>query len=217
MGKVKDLTPRKKQIIKTLLGESYTYRQVVDKCSSVYGFKASLCSISRISKEPLLVANSSRMGKCGRKRKLTKRDVRTLRRLARQNRRLPSRRLANLFREVTGISVCHDVVLRELYLSGMRRIKPKYKPLLTTRHKVARLKFSILHLPWHDEWEYTIFSDEKKFDVFSNDGGVRLWVDSSEMGTSAATLPSVKHSENPLSPRLSKCGSIKSTVRYWLI
>lgn len=133
MGKKKDLTPRKKQITKTLLHENYTYREVAAKCELEYGFAASLCSISRISKEPLFAGQSNRVGKCGKHRLLNRRYVRDLRRLARQNRRLPSRRLALLFSEQTGITVSRNIVIRELYRSGVRRIKPKMKPLLSAK------------------------------------------------------------------------------------
>jgi hypothetical protein len=136
------------------------------------------------------------LGKCGRKRILTKRDTRRLRRLARANRKLPSRKLATLYNRETGINVSRNLVIRELYRSGIRRLKPKKKPLLTKRNKSERLQFAIHHLNWRDEWSDVIFSDEKKFNVFSSDSGVRLWVDKCEVGTPAASLPTVKFSDS---------------------
>lgn len=51
---------------------------------------------------------------------------------------------------------------------------PAEKELLTVQHKEQRMAFALDHIVWNNEWECTIFSDEK---VFSTDesGRVTLW------------------------------------------
>ncbi len=181
MGRKCDLTPRKKQVIRTLLNENVKYRDVLAKCKKDYGFDVSLGSIAKLARSPSIVSAASRAGKCGRRRKLTKRDIRHLRALAKQNRRLPSRKLAILFQNVVGKEISRNIVLRELARSGMTRMKPKYKPLLSAKNKADRLSFANAHLAWHHEWESVVFSDEKKFNVFANDNGLRLWIDDCEI------------------------------------
>jgi transposase len=196
MGKKADLSLQKKQAIRTLLLTGLSYRSVVEATKRQYNFDVSKSSVERIAKEPNLVGSGNRTGKCGRRKKLSKRDVRHLRRLAKENRKLPSRKLADLFRHVTGHNVSHSCVLYTLYESGMRRMKPKRKPLLSLKNKGDRLNFANAHLHWNEEWRNVIFSDEKKFNVYGNDGGLRVWADECELGGEVCQQPTVKFSES---------------------
>jgi hypothetical protein len=111
MGKLPDLSPRKKQAVRTLLSTGLSHRSVVEVVKRDYKFEISKSSVTRIAKEPNLVEVGNRVGKCGRRKKLSNRDVRYLRRLAKENRKLPSPKLADMFRNVTGSFVSHSCVL----------------------------------------------------------------------------------------------------------
>lgn len=161
-----------------------------------YKWEVSKTSVTRIAKELICVNPVNRIGKCGRRKKLSKRDVRQLHRLAEENRKLPSRRLVDLFRSVTGLQVSHVCVLYTLYESGMRRLKPKAKPQLSEKNKEACLLFANAHLHWHEEWRNVIFSDEKKFNVYGNDSGLRVWADECEIDIEVCRRPTVKFSES---------------------
>lgn len=66
------------------------------------------------------------------------------------------------------------VVRNRLRENGYRCRRPAHKELLTARHMEQRMAFALQHFAWENEWENTIFSDEK---VFSTDesGRVTLW------------------------------------------
>lgn len=53
--------------------------------------------------------------------------------------------------------------------------KPVKKPLLKTHHKSARLNFTKNHMSWAREWDYVVFSDEKKFNLDGPDCCAYYW------------------------------------------
>ena len=75
MGKKADLSLQKKQAIRTLLLTGLSYRSVVEATKRQYNFDVSKSSVEKIAKEPNLVGSGNRTGKCGRRKKLSKRDV----------------------------------------------------------------------------------------------------------------------------------------------
>lgn len=58
-----------------------------------------------------------------------------------------------------------------------RWTKMLQKPAMKPGHKQARLDFAHTHMSWTKEWEYVIFSDEKKFNLDGPDGYKYYWYD----------------------------------------
>ncbi|XP_047993531.1 uncharacterized protein LOC125231968 [Leguminivora glycinivorella] len=78
----------------------------------------------------------------------------------------PTSHYARLF------GTCADTVRRVLHSEGLHNRRPAVKPLLTERHKTARLQFAKDHLDY--DWSNVIFTDEKSFRS-SQHGRLHLW------------------------------------------
>jgi isopentenyl diphosphate isomerase/L-lactate dehydrogenase-like FMN-dependent dehydrogenase len=64
-------------------------------------------------------------------------------------------------------------VLKE---DGLKAYVKKKKPLLTTRHKKARLQFAQKYSEWTvEDWKRVIWSDETKINRFGSDGLQYVW------------------------------------------
>lgn len=51
------------------------------------------------------------------------------------------------------------------------------KPLLTKKHKEARLRWAENHQTWEDQWLHVLFSDEKRFNLDGPNGWDNYWHD----------------------------------------
>lgn len=120
MGKSFDLTPRKVAKVQVLLEERcYTQRQIATR------LQISQKSVSRINKkiqnnESLV---SGRIGKCGRKKILSRRATRLLKNMTLSNRKITSKVLSDQIRD-HGIDVSARTVRRSLNEQGLRAHKP---------------------------------------------------------------------------------------------
>ena len=70
-----------------------------------------------------------------------------------------------------GVSVTAQTVQRTLHEVNLYGRRPKRKPLLTKRHKTARLNFDKEHEKKPDEyWQHILWSNETKINMFGSDG-----------------------------------------------
>ena len=100
-------------------------------------------------------------GRSGRPRKLTVQSERYVTRVVDQNPRESASNLANVVSEATGISVSSSTVRRTLHQVNLHSRRPRKKPLLKPRHKLARLQFA---QEYSDRpmsfWESILWSDK---------------------------------------------------------
>lgn len=198
MGRNADISIRRKQLVKTLLLSGKSYRQVQKECEQNYGVAMSLGTVHNIASEPAVVSKSGNRSNSGRKRKLTDADVRVLKREAKKNRIMTCQNLADASETLVGRKVSKETVRNELQKADLHKAKPSKKPKLTESNISDRLSFARSKLDWENEWRSVIFSDEKKFCLFGNDAGVKLWMTEDEIRGKAVTTPTVKFSPSIL-------------------
>ena len=78
--------------------------------------------------------------------------------------------------QTSDVGASVDTVRRTLKSSGLRSGKKIHKPLLTTRHRRARLEWAKKYKDWKEqEWRRVIWSDETKINLFVSDGKKWCW------------------------------------------
>jgi transposase len=127
----------------------------------------SLATVNRIIKRHEESGDISvkRKGKCGAKRKTSKRDDQRLLRSSRNDCRKTAVDLARELAE-TGVNVTPMTVRRRLIEAGRPARKPVKKQLLTVAMKAKRLAWAKKYENWTvEDWKRVLFSDESHFIV----------------------------------------------------
>jgi transposase len=74
----------------------------------------------------------------------------------------------------TSIHPC--TVRRYLHKSGMKAVVKKKRPILSAKHRRARLDFALAHKDWTlEDWKKVIWSDETKINRLGSDGRKWAW------------------------------------------
>ena len=138
MGKKSDLSPRKVALIKVFLDEKQQSQREIAKRLQI-----SQKSVNRVSQA---VKNGrgyspARVGKCGRKTKLSPRTQRKLVQMARKNRRATSQDLKK-YLEKYGVDVCASTVRRKLISAGLPARRPRKKAKITPAMAKKRLNWA---------------------------------------------------------------------------
>ncbi len=121
----------------------------------------------------------------GRPRKLTPRQERLLMRRVEKNRHAT---IGDYF-PWHNTAYCNT-----LQRNGMHGCRPRKRPLLKPRHKKARLEFARAHADKdEDYWDYKLWSDETKINVFGTDGFKTVWHRKGEEYKEKCMMPTVKH------------------------
>ncbi|KAL2101691.1 hypothetical protein ACEWY4_003452 [Coilia grayii] len=109
------------------------------------------------------VANLPR---CGRKRKINERFQRKIVRMVEKEPRLTSKQLQAVLQS-EGTTVSTRTIRRRLNEKGLYGRIPRKTPLLTQRHKKARLEFAKTYLRKPNTfWKNVLWSDETKVELF---------------------------------------------------
>ena len=96
--------------------------------------------------------------------------------LTRRNPFYSAPRVLREVRQARGINVGVQTIRNRLHDSGLRARRPNVVPVLTQRHRQARLQWAREHRGWTlNQWSRVIFSDESRFAVDHNDGRIRVW------------------------------------------
>ena len=84
-------------------------------------------------------------------------------------------------------------VRRRLNEFGLFGRVARKKPLISRRNRQVRIRFALDHLNWtQKQWARVLFSDEKKFNRFGNDGTVHVWRKKGESLAPQCLRPTVK-------------------------
>ena len=111
----------------------------------------------------------------GHPRKLSEANMRHALRLIYSRRAENAVQIARALQDITNQPLSADTVHRGLKRAGMKAVVKKKKPVLTQRHRRARLDFALAHQYWTlEDWKKVVWSDETKINRLGSDG--RKWV-----------------------------------------
>ena len=93
-----------------------------------------------------------------------------------RNRRLPGTRTAAVTIGSLNRPISAHTVIRRLRERGIRARRPYVGPVLTRRHRQARLQWYHAHRRWlARQWNQVLFIDESHFNLEKADGRVRVY------------------------------------------
>ena len=148
---------------------------IISEVAMKFGFLRT--TISRVYREYQVSGKTSNLRqRCGRKKTLTERDHRRLKRIVTRDRRSTLPQIAADLNAGPSTSVSVRTVQRTLIDMGFRSRRPSRVPLLTKRHKALRLAWARQHRHWTlNDWKNVVWSDESRFQLYRADGRVRVW------------------------------------------
>lgn len=128
----------------------------------------------------------------GRKRKIDERlQRRTVRIMDKEPRSTSKQIEADL--QTQGTTVSARTIRRHLNEKGRYGRRPRKTPLLTQRHKKARLEFAKTYLKKPQSWENILWTDETKVEVFGKAHHHIVYRKRNEAFKEKNTIPTVKH------------------------
>jgi len=92
------------------------------------------------------------------------------------------------------VKISSESLRRSLRRSGLQSRVSKKKPLLSRKHRQARLAFARRYRNWTvEDWKRVVWSDESKYNVFGSDGRQYHWKKPGASLQSHHITPTVKH------------------------
>lgn len=133
-------------------------------------------TVRNIKKRHLETGSLQHRPRSGRPRATTSREDRFIERTALQEPQLTSNRIGNSVNLTRDAPISNRTVRRKLVESGLHSRRPATGPVLTPRHRRARLNFARIHEDWsEDDWRSVLFTDESRFTLQGPDGRQRVW------------------------------------------
>lgn len=137
--------------------------------------------------------STKNLPRMGRPPKISNRTGRKLVQEATKNPRLTSRELQEQLAE-SGIHVHTSTICRHLNEDGLSARVPRKKPLLTKKHKEARLRFAQEHVDKPDGfWANILWTDETKIELYGHMRSRYIWRTPKTAFQEKNLVPTVKH------------------------
>nr|CAH7732216.1 unnamed protein product [Callosobruchus chinensis] len=112
----------------------------------------------------------------GRPTVSTRREDRYIAQLARRERSVTVPVLRSQFQRTFNRVISTATIRRRVLASGLRCRRPLRVPLLTARHRTARLQWARAHQDWLlPQWRNVLFSNESRFGLVSHHYLGRVW------------------------------------------
>jgi transposase len=182
---MKSVSADKENAVIQLLSQGLSLRKVAEQV----GIGAS--TVGRIARRSL---PDRVRGMAGRPRLLSDTDKRKIMRdILSGNCDTAVQATASLARDA-GVVVSTNTVRRVLKESGLHASPKVKKPMLSLRHRKARMEFAIRHKDWTvDDWRKVVWSDETKINRLGSDGREWCWKNPGEALSNRTCKPTVKH------------------------
>lgn len=161
MGKKKDVSKEKIAVIHALLDlKTLSQRNIAKRANVSQGYVAKVVKCRKNSKKKKPIVENKRKNS-GRRKKLSDREERSLKRMSIQNRQLSSTELSRRVSQNCGKSISAPTVRKILISKGMVGRRPRRKPKLTPRMVKNRLE-------WYDEHQNKTIADWEKVSTSSS-------------------------------------------------
>ncbi|KAL6477195.1 hypothetical protein MHYP_G00156940 [Metynnis hypsauchen] len=170
---------------------------------------ASLCDVSRATVSRVMSAyhqerrTTSNRINCGRKRKLSERDVQVVTRIVSKKHKTTAAQITAELNVHLNSPVSTRTVPRELHRVNIHGRAAIAKPLVTRANAKRRFQWCKERKSWAvDNVKHVLFSDESTFTVFPTSGRVTVWRSPKEAYHPDCCTPRVKHGGGSVMPAL---------------
>ena len=161
MAKRQKLDYSVRQAIVKLHKEKHTIREISEKV------KRSKSVVGRVVKSYNDTGKIVSAYKTGRPRKTSVREDRIMQRMSLKDRF----KTCTEINRTSCVNVSRRTVSRRLQEIELFNRTPRKKPLVSSKNKKKRLEFANRYVIWtYEKWAKVFFSDERKFNLFGNDG-----------------------------------------------
>lgn len=107
---------------------------------------------------------------------------------------MSSSQICEMLEEHHQVSFNRHTVRRALYKFGYGSYTRRKKPHISKKNRKKRLEFAREHVNKPQEfWDKFVFTDESKFNIFGNDGRIRVWRNPKDGLNPKYTQKTVKH------------------------
>ena len=121
-------------------------------------------------------------------------DKRHLIKLIKANRNLTLAEITEKFNIILKFTVSDRTVQRVLHEEGYSGHAAKKKPFISEKNRKKRYGWCRMRKNWTTEWDYIIWSDESRYELFNNDFRNWVWRKKDERYNIECLKPTVKNS-----------------------
>ena len=184
----KELSEDLKRRIVALHEDGQGYKKIANT------LKLSCSTAAKIIQRFQRVGSTQNRPQVGRPKKLSARAERQIQMLSLKDQHRSAVSIAAVIEEVGGQPVSAQTIRRTLHQIGVHVCHPRRKPLLKTIHKKAHKQFAEdMSTKYINYWNYALWSDEMKINLFGSDGFKHVWRRPGEEYKDKCVMPTFKH------------------------